>query len=63
MRDEEDERPRRPSSPGLGQQLDGLSLGEIDERIEALRAEIERLEAARARKHAASIVADAFFKK
>ena len=63
MRDDDEDRPRRESGPTLGAPLDALSLHEIDERIEALRAEILRLEAARARKAAANASADAFFKK
>lgn len=47
----------------IGQSLDLLSVAEIDERIEALRAEIARLEAARVDKQAASAAAEAFFKK
>ncbi len=62
MRDEEDA-PRRPSGVALGESLDALSLAEIDARIAALREEIARLEAARAKKQAASAAADAFFKK
>ncbi len=63
MRDEDEERPRRPAGVAVGEPLDGLSLAEIDEHIGALRGEIERLEAARAKKQAANAAADAFFKK
>ncbi len=62
MKDEEDA-PRRPSGVTLGEPLDKLSLAELDQRIEALRAEIARIEAARAKKQAAGAAADAVFKK
>ncbi|BBU62044.1 hypothetical protein MSC49_19790 [Methylosinus sp. C49] len=68
MRDDED-RPR--SGPGssrtvsheIGQPLDALSVAEFDERLALLRAEIARLEQARAAKAASLAAADAFFKK
>ncbi len=63
MKSEEDDAPRRPAAFAIGQPLDLLSIAEIDERIERLRQEIARLEAARASKQAASAAADAFFKK
>jgi uncharacterized small protein (DUF1192 family) len=63
MKNEEDDAPRRPAPFEIGQPLDLLSLAEIDERIERLRQEIARLEAARAGKQAASAAADAFFRK
>jgi uncharacterized small protein (DUF1192 family) len=47
----------------LGQPLEAFSVAELDERIEELRAEIARLEAARAAKAASVAAADAFFKK
>ena len=47
----------------VGQALGELSVAELEERIEALRAEIARLEAARDAKRAANAAADAFFKK
>ncbi len=52
-----------PSQHVLGEPLDTLSVHELEERIQLLRAEIERLEAARARKGASRAAADAFFKK
>ncbi|MBG0810941.1 DUF1192 domain-containing protein [Methylosinus sp. H3A] len=73
MTDEED-RPRAGPGSGkavfheavshqLGQPLDALSVAEFDARIALLRAEIERLETARAAKAASLAAADAFFKK
>jgi uncharacterized small protein (DUF1192 family) len=54
---------KAPSPPHeIGQALDDLSIRELDERIEALQAEVRRLEDARARKHASLSAASAFFK-
>ncbi len=62
MRDDED-RPRRAVAHEIGQPLDTLSLSDLDARIALLRAEIARIEAARAAKQAAQGAADAFFKR
>lgn len=50
-----------PSAHRIGQELDALSLGDFDDRLAILRAEIARLEAARARKRAALAEAGAIF--
>lgn len=58
----DDPPPRKPTSTHeIGQDLAALSLHELDERIALLRAEIERLEAAKAKKAASLSAADAFF--
>lgn len=58
-----DDRPRpKPPVHEIGQDLATLSLAELDERIAALTAEIERLRAARARKEASRSAADSVFK-
>ncbi len=64
-RDDDDllARPKRPVSHEIGQVLDALSVDELDERIALLRAEIERIEAARRAKAAAASAADAFFRR
>ncbi|CAN2532143.1 hypothetical+protein [Methylocapsa aurea] len=69
MIDDKDDRPRAGPGSGkaashheIGQQLDTLSVAEFDARIALLRAEIERLEQARAAKAASLAAADAFFK-
>ena len=62
MRDDDD-RPRKAVAHEIGQPLDTLSLADLDERIALLRAEIVRIEAARAAKPAAQGAADAFFKR
>jgi uncharacterized small protein (DUF1192 family) len=51
-----------PSRHEIGQPLDILSVGELDERISLLREEIARLEATKAAKELSKKAADAFFK-
>jgi uncharacterized small protein (DUF1192 family) len=46
----------------IGQVIDALSIAELDERINTLRGEIDRLQAARSAKEATKRAADAFFK-
>lgn len=60
---EDDDRPAKPVAHEVGQSLDTLSLSDLDARIALLRAEITRIEAARAAKQAAQGAADAFFKR
>ena len=55
--------PRRASPHRLGEKLDDLSVHEFDERIAALRAEIERLEDAKRLKQAALDSAGSVFGK
>lgn len=55
--------PRKPASRHeIGQSLDALSVQELDDRIAALRSEIERLEEARRAKQASASTAAAFFR-
>ena len=55
--------PQRQSAPHeLGQSLDGLSVGDLDERIAILRAEIARLEEDRRSKAATRDAAEMAFK-
>jgi uncharacterized small protein (DUF1192 family) len=61
MRDEDD-RPKKKISHEIGQELSTLSVFELKERIDILKAEIVRLEAAAAAKSSAKSAADAFFK-
>ncbi|MDB5651220.1 MAG: hypothetical protein JWL62_2740 [Hyphomicrobiales bacterium] len=51
-----------PTRHEIGQPLDVLSVGELDERIGMLREEIARLEAVRTAKQDSKKAADAFFK-
>jgi uncharacterized small protein (DUF1192 family) len=59
---EDDDRPRKKISHELGQDLSLLSVEELAERIALLKAEIERLEAASAKKRASKDAANSFFK-
>ena len=62
--DDETLAPKRPAPQHvLGEPIDTLSEYELTARIESLRAEIARLEAAREGKSASRAAADAFFKK
>lgn len=54
--------PKKKTSHEIGENLDALSADELTERIGLLRAEIERLESARASKEASRAAAAAFFK-
>ena len=58
----EEEPPVRPVLPLTAGDLSRLSVEEIDARIAALKAEIVRLEAARAQKEASRAAADAVFR-
>ncbi|MGE3148891.1 MAG: DUF1192 domain-containing protein [Pseudorhodoplanes sp.] len=60
---EEDLPLKKKLSHEIGQDLSTLSVGELHERIEMLRQEIARLEAAAAAKTASRGAADLFFKK
>jgi uncharacterized small protein (DUF1192 family) len=57
-----EEKPRPKTAHELGQDLSLLSVSELDERIEILEREIERLKEARGRKEASRTAASAFFK-
>jgi len=59
---EEDDRPRKKISHEIGQDLSLLSVEELAERIALLKGEIERLEAASAKKRASKDAANSFFK-
>jgi uncharacterized small protein (DUF1192 family) len=59
----DDDRPKPKPVHEIGQDLSMLSLAEIDLRVAALQAEIERLAEARVKKAASRNAADAFFRK
>ena len=59
---EDDDKPRRKISHEIGQDLSLLSVEELNERMALLSAEIERLQAAVARKRASKDVANSLFK-
>lgn len=54
--------PKRTKVHELGEPLDGLSIADLDERIGALRAEIQRLEADKRAKEQTKDAASAAFK-
>jgi len=58
-----DELPKKKIVHELGQELSLLSVGELTERIAALKEEIARLEAEMVRKRSSKSAADSFFKK
>jgi uncharacterized small protein (DUF1192 family) len=60
---DEDDRPKKKIMHEVGQDLALLSVGELNERIQLLQEEIERLRADIARKQASRGAADQFFKK
>ncbi|HLH50664.1 MAG TPA: DUF1192 domain-containing protein [Roseiarcus sp.] len=56
--------PRKaPTAHEIGQAIDTLSVHELEERIELLKAEIARLEAAIKARQATKDAASAFFKR
>ena len=59
----DDDRPKPKAVHEIGQDLSMLSLTEIDLRVAALQAEIERLAEARLKKAASRSAADSFFRK
>jgi uncharacterized small protein (DUF1192 family) len=62
MRDEDDRAIRQAIAHRVGEPLDTLSVEDLDERIQLLRSEMERLEAARQAKKAALERADSLFR-
>jgi uncharacterized small protein (DUF1192 family) len=62
MPSEDDDRPRKKITHEIGQDLSLLSVEELAERIALLKGEIERLEAASAKKRASKDAANSFFK-
>jgi uncharacterized small protein (DUF1192 family) len=63
MRDDDIDRAGKKVVHEIGQDLSLLSVAELDDRMEALREEIERLRLARQAKEAARGAADAFFRR
>jgi len=59
----DDEPRKKPKAHEIGQDLSLLSVGELSERIEMLRAEIGRLEAERAAKGVTKSAAEALFRR
>ena len=59
---EDDDQPRKKVTHEIGQDLSLLSVEELTERIALLSSEIERLQAAAAKKRASKEAASSFFK-
>ena len=59
---EDDDKPKRKISHEIGQDLSLLSVAEWNERVALLNAEIERLQAAVAKKRASKDAANSVFK-
>jgi uncharacterized small protein (DUF1192 family) len=57
-----DDTPKKPANMVIGENLDVVSVAELEQRIQALEAEIIRVRAEIARKLASRNAADAFFK-
>ena len=62
MAGDDDDKPRKIITHELGQDLSLLSFEDIEDRIAALTAEIERLKADAVKKRASRDAANAFFK-
>jgi uncharacterized small protein (DUF1192 family) len=59
----DDDRPKKKSSHEIGADLSMLSVDELKNRIDLLKAEIDRLEAAVASKSSSRNVAEGLFRK
>jgi uncharacterized small protein (DUF1192 family) len=59
---EDDDKPRKKITHEIGQDLSLLSVEELTERIALMNSEIERLQAAMAKKRASKDAANSFFK-
>jgi len=62
MAADDEDKPRKKVTHEMGQDLSLLSFEDIEDRIAALAAEIERLKADAAKKRASRDAANAFFK-
>lgn len=54
--------PKKPAGIVIGENLDLLSVSELEQRVAALEAEIERIKAVAQSKRASKQAADAFFR-
>ena len=57
-----DDAPKKPANMVIGENLDAISVAELEQRIQALDSEIVRLKAEIAKKQASRNAAAAFFK-
>ena len=63
MVSDDEDRPKKKLKHELGEDLSRLSLDELAERIQLLREEIDRIDAAIAAKRASAEAAASFFKR
>lgn len=54
--------PKKPANMVIGENLDAISVAELEQRIQALESETERLRAEITKKQASRSAADAFFR-
>ena len=57
-----DDAPKKPANMVIGENLDAISVAELEQRIQALESEIIRLRAEITKKQASRNAADAFFR-
>ena len=57
-----DDAPKKPAGMVIGENLDAVSVAELEQRIQSLESEIMRLRAEIAKKQASRNAADAFFR-
>jgi uncharacterized small protein (DUF1192 family) len=57
-----DDAPKKPANMVIGENLDAISVAELEQRVQALESEIVRLKAEIAKKQASRNAADAFFR-
>jgi len=57
-----DDAPKKATNMVIGENLDAISVAELEQRIQALDSEIIRLKAEIAKKQASRSAADAFFR-
>ncbi|HLA02004.1 MAG TPA: DUF1192 domain-containing protein [Aestuariivirga sp.] len=57
-----DDEPKKPANMVIGENLDAISVAELEQRIQALESEIVRLRAEIAKKQDSRSAADAFFR-
>jgi uncharacterized small protein (DUF1192 family) len=58
-----DDAPKKPANMVIGENLDAISVAELEQRIHALDSELVRIRAEITRKQASLAAADAFFRK
>lgn len=57
-----DDAPKKPTNMVIGENLDAISVAELEQRIQALDSEIIRLKAEIAKKQASRSAAEGFFR-